>query len=541
VGSKYDPIPLVAQPGFLLTQSPLASKGRFTGGFGVRFRNNFPEKRAGFSALTTTALAGGVPRGSFAWSDLTARALIGAGTANNLYVIPATNYVPIDITPAGLPPGNIYASQLVGYGTGYYGLGAYGQSQPGQFLTSAPRIWTIGNFGRIGLFCPGPLGGVYSWDPAGLAGSVAMLVPTAPTSATGIVTTSDNIVLAYGSNFNSANPALPGPVDPLQIWNSAQGDYTNWNTLAIAGPNGAPSQVRRLNAGNAIIGAADLGTHITLFWTDFSVHALQYTGSQFVFDAYPVGFYCGLIGPMAFAVVNSTAYWMSPQGFFVYAGGVSPIPNQDDIKEFVFPALTASAVPNIVCWYDQFFNEVSWAIPINGSLENSLVVIYNISGQFWYTDTMQVQRTSTAHLSSPISNPLFFGLDGFLYQDNVGLDANGLDKPWSITFGPVESGAWGSAQIAVVGAQAWLETLGIFLENERQVGSVTGTLVATDRTQPQSPVVDTGTATADQATSVMDIRVAGRQLTLTLSGDGIGCDFRLGIPRIEIGSAGVRR
>lgn len=121
MGMKYDPVPLVAQPGFLLTQSPLAAKGRFTGGFGVRFRNNFPEKRAGFSALSTTAL-NGIPRGSFAWNDLTGRELIGAGTSTNLYVIPDTNYVPMDITPAGLPAGSVYATQLSGYGTGFMGL-----------------------------------------------------------------------------------------------------------------------------------------------------------------------------------------------------------------------------------------------------------------------------------------------------------------------------------------------------------------------------------------------------------------------------------
>jgi hypothetical protein len=542
MGTKYDPIPLVASPGFLLTQSPLASKGRFTGGFGVRFRNSFAEKRGGFSALTTSPLAGGIPRGSFAWNDLTGRDLIGVGTASNLYVIPTTNYTPQDITPAGLPPGNPYGAQLFGYGVGYYGLGAYGQSQPGQSIASAARVWTMGNFGRVGLFCPGPAGRIYAWDPQALSGSVAAVVPNAPSSATGIVTTSDNIVIAYGTNFNSANQAFPGPVDPLQIWNSAQGDYTNWNTLAIAGPNGAPSTVNRLNAGNAIIAGGDLGTHITLLWTDFSCHALQYTGSQFVFDSYPVGFNCGLIGQMAFAVVNSTAYWMGQEGFFIYAGGVSPIPNQDDIKEFVFSALTPGVANNITCWYDQFFNEVSWAIPINGSLESSLIVIYNIAGQFWYTDTIPtVSRTSAAHLSSPIINPLFFGADGILYEDGVGLDANGLDKPWSLSYAPVESGAFGSAQIAIIGAQAWIESLGVFLDMQRQVGNVVATLTATDRTMPKSPIVDVGVGTADPATSVVDMRVAGRQLALTLAGDGIGCDFRLGVPRIEIGSAGTRR
>lgn len=207
----------------------------------------------------------------------------------------------------------------------------------------------------------------------------------------------------------------------------------------------------------------------------------------------------------------------------------------------MFPALSTANVANTVCWYDQFSNEISWAIPVNASRENSLIVIYNIAGQFWYTDTMPVARASAAQLSSPLTNPLFFGTDGILYQDDIGLDANGQDKPWSITYAPVEAGAFGSAQVAVVAGQAWIEALGVFLDMERQQGNVTATLIASDRTQPGSPVVDSFTGTADPATSSIDMRVAGRQLALTLAGDGVGCDFRLGVPRIEIGSAGTRR
>ena len=525
--ANQKPIPLAYQPGFLLTESPLSAAGRFTGGFGVRFRRNVPEKRQGFVALSKIPVHS-IPRGSFAWNDLTTRELIGVGTSTNLYAIPDTDYVPIDITPAGLAIGLVDPETLSGYGTGYYGLGPYGEGGQGQFVTAPPRIWTIGNFGRVGLFCPNG-GTIYSWDPQGLAGLLAVPIPGAPTVCTGIVTTSDNIVIAYGTNYNANINGPGGAIDPLQYWNCAQGNYLDWNASELAGPNGAPSRVNRINSGNTIVGAVDLGIHVTLLWTDYSLHALQYNGSQFVFDSYPVGFECGLVGPMAMVAVGSTAYWMSQNGFFVYNGGVSPIPNEDDIKGFVFPSVNQIMSSKIICWYDQFYNEVSWAIPIGNNSENSLVVIFNISGQFWYTDTMIVQRTSPARLSSPISDPLFFGNDGLLYHDDVGLDANGTDKPWSLNFAPVDGDA------------SWLETLGVFLETQRQSGNIQATLTAFDRTQPQSPIVDVGTAIADPATSVMDLRVAGRDLQLTLSGDGLGCDFRLGVTKIELGPSGTRR
>ena len=41
--------------------------------------------------------------------------------------------------------------------------------------------------------------------------------------------------------------------------------------------------------------------------------------------------------------------------------------------------------------------------------------------------------------------------------------------------------------------------------------------------------------------AAVDLRVAGRDLQLTLSGDGLGCDFRLGVTKIELGPSGTRR
>src|SRR5208282_1726762 len=98
MGTGSQPLPIIAQPGMFLGQSILVSKNRITAGSGIRFFKSFPEKRAGYQALTATAVFG-IPRGSYAWSDLTGLDWIGVGTAYKLYAIRDDTWRLTDITP----------------------------------------------------------------------------------------------------------------------------------------------------------------------------------------------------------------------------------------------------------------------------------------------------------------------------------------------------------------------------------------------------------------------------------------------------------
>jgi len=620
MGTGTQPIPIVTtKQGMLLNQSLLASRGRVTAGFGIRFFNGFPEKRAGFIPLTTMPIFG-IARGAFAWSDLTPREVIGVGTAYKLYYVDDADWSVHDITPlvqtvgpltnpfqtvagsatvtvntssltiqpatgqfidisgavsfanvtlagtyqvvtvpdpthvtitaatqatgsiAGggtavmlsseITPGLTDPGALAGFGTGGFGEGYFGVSTSGVGISAFARFWSVGHFGKIGLFAYNG-GGIFSWNPTDPVGTrAALLVPdggSPPTLCSGLVTTSDNILIAFGTNYN-------GVSDPLQFWNAAQGDYLNWDVTAAAGPAGAPSTVNRLNSGNLIVDALDLGTHITLLFTDYSVYVLQYTGSQFVFDVQLAGQQCGLIGPNADVGAGNVTYWMGNEMFFQYNGSVNPIPGQDEIKDYVFKNMNTSFSSKNVCWYDQFYNEVIWGIVGIGQSEPSFSAIYNIDEQFWYIDTFPISRCATTWLSSPIPNPLFFGSDGILYQDNTGLDANGKSKPWSITFAPIEMN----------NGQTWLEANGIFLEMQRQVGAITAELIAYDRTTATDengdvPILGASINTAAPGQALVDMRTAGRALALTLSGTGLGCDMRLGVPKLDAGAGAGRR
>lgn len=605
------PIPLDIPPGFVLSEAPLAAKGRYTGGFGIRFWRGRAQKRGGFSALTSTPLIG-VPRGAGVWNDLTAKQFIGVGTAFKLYAINNADFNPLDITPVlvsatvdnpittnltnptsvqvhipahnaavgqyidisgandtgGVPaavlngsypvasivdsnnvtftspiaataattgggtgvkvdvelaPGQVNAQFAFGWGSGPWGGGAWGTARQSSSLVFYPRIWSVQNFGKVGLFCPTG-GGIYAWDATSAVGTRAAIVPTAPTINQGIIATSDEIVIALGANFGGAQ-------DPLSWWSCQQGDYTNWDVTAI-NPNGASSVQARVNNGNRFIAGADLGVHMALAWTDASLYAFQYNGSQFAFDVLLQGTKCGLIGPMAFVIVGMQAFWLGPTRFWMWNGaGVQAVPGQADILDAFLKNLRPYYSTQVVAWYDAQYNEICWAYVDPNNVENNACVVYNLDGGFWYTDQFIVRRTTATNFTDQNTSPLFFGDDGFLYQDNQGLDAAGVKKPWSLSVAPVELGNGSTS----------MEVDGLAMDMERQVGIMDAEIIATDRTPANELTIDVGQQRVDANGGLMDFRVAGRQAQLTFSGDGLGCDFRMGSVKLLSSTAGGRR
>jgi len=422
-----------------------------------------------------------------------------------------------------LAPGQVNAQFAFGWGSGPWGSGSWGTPRESSSLIFYPRIWSVQNFGKTGLFCPTG-GSIYQWDATSPVGTRASIVPNAPTVNQSIIATSDEIVIALGANFG-------GTQDPLSWWSCQQGDFTKWDVTQI-NPNGASSVQSRVNNGNRFISGLDLGVHMSLAWTDASLYAFQYNGSQFAFDVMLQGTKCGLIGPMGAVVVGMQAFWLGPTRFWMWNGaGVQAIPGQADILDSFLKNLRPYYSTQVVAWYDAQYNEVCWAYVDLNNVENNACVVFNLDGQFWYTDQFIVRRTTATNFTDQNTAPLFFGDDGILYQDNQGLDANGVNKPWSLSYAPVELGN---------GAQS-MEVDGIAMDMERQTGTMDAEIIATDRTPANELTIDVGQARVDANGGLMDFRVAGRQAQLTLSGTGRGCDFRVGIPKLLSSTAGTRR
>lgn len=589
------PLQLDFPPGVVKTQSPRTAKARYDDTLNVRFWRGKPQKWGGWTALELDGLLRGIVRGSLTWSDGTTRELIGAGTSHRLYAISNSDFVRLDITPlvstavvtdpftmvsgspivtvsipahgveveqgvafsgasavggltmnglfevtevvdintfrilsaapasssAGpgggsvtvatlIPPGLVNPAAGFGWGAGAWGEGTWGTPRDVSGLTLVPRIWSLSNFGRVLIACFGD-GPLYSWDPTILPVVRAAQITDAPTIATGAVVTSDGIVIAFGTNYS-------GNRDLMEVWNSAQGDYTNWDVLAVSGPSGAPSRVNRLREGTRIVAAKDLGNHVTLVWTNTAIYGLQYTGSQFVFNYALAGTQCGLIDPLAFVVVGTSAYWMGTDRFHMFSGGVQDIPNQDDITEWV-AGLIKLAVKT-VCWFNKRFGEVYWAFATEDAGEPDTYVSYNIEGKFWTNG--KVTRTSATAFQGDDSRPLLFAPDGKIYRHDDGLNADGAPLGWYLSASGLDA-ANGTREIEVDSFAP---------DMERQVGVIEIMAVFTDKSPDDTLVESEAFAEWPPNTAKVDMRGQGREVALEFSGSGLGCDFRMGLPRL---------
>lgn len=432
-----------------------------------------------------------------------------------------------------ISPGLSDPAQGYGWGAGAWGEGTWGTPREYTQLSFTPRSWSFGSFGRILISCP-TNGALYSYDPSAVPATRAAKITTgAPTACTGVLVTSDRIVLAYGTNYNNnlVGPGSPADQDLLQYWASAQGNYTNWDVTRAYGPQGTQSVVNRLKEGTRIVCGADLGVHITLLWTDTALYALQYNGSKYVFNTQLAGRECGLMGPLAFITVGTAAYWAGPHGFFMYTGGVQRVPNQDDIAQWVIDTIRPYYTIKTVCWYNQRFNEVWWAFVPSGTTEPIKYVAVNLTDFSWIKGDLPEAMSSATRFTGDDPRPITIGADGDVYQLDNGVTADGAAISWFLQSAPLELG----------NGEAMIDLNGLAIDMQRQSDTIVAKVEAYDRTPVGAAPIDTQTTSFAPGDGLADIRVSGRSLALRLSGTGTNQDFRLGILKALAGSAGMRR
>jgi|GEM_PF-1853093 len=423
-----------------------------------------------------------------------------------------------------IPAGVASPTYRYGWGVGAWGSGTWGTARSSSSYLEANRQWYFDSFGKLLLanYSGSPL---YVWDPTATSAARASKVtdsPYYPTAMTGFLVTPERIVIAWGTDSESA-----GTQDLLEVWTSRQGDYTDWDYTGLPNDQGAQPTVSRLAVGKKVVAGANIGGYVTLLWTDAALYLKQYTGSQLVFSTRLVGTDCGLLGPMAFSVHNGVAYWMSESAFFMYAGGLQKVPKSDDIAEWVFSQLRDNYNAKAFSRVNPRYSEVwFWIVPA-GETEPAVYAVYNYEGQFWFHGTMD--RTSIARIAGD-SSPIMAAADGYLYEHEVGVNDDAGSMPWSLSAGPfeLENGA------------AWVECMGMRMDMQRQTGDMTISFTAYDGVSAAEATLQTDTVTAARTDTKVFPRFSGRQVAVAFSGTGVDCDVRFGVPRFEI-KTGARR
>lgn len=408
-------------------------------------------------------------------------------------------------------PGVKDAPEPRGYGEGGYGTGPYGPYDPDAAGAYAePRVWSINKWGEDLLlsYLGGPLF-YYSQSRPGRP----TLVVEAPRSIRWAFVTPERIVHALGVDL-----------DPMRMAWCDQGDLTDWT----ADEDDQANESRRLAVGSRMMAGAAMSGGLNLIWTDTAVYAHQYTGGAFVFDTRLAegGRGNGLLGPLAFVIAgkNGAAFWMSQSGFVMYAGYPQKIPNAEDVESWIFKRLDDYQKIKCVASYNALHNEVWFWFTLQGASEPNRYAMVQLDSWTWSYG--ELTRTSFAQFEGTDSRPLLMGDDGKVYLHEDGHDANGEPLPWALKYGPIGNGD------TIVHLQS------LDPDMQRQEGTVTYSFNAWDR----KPTVSVDSAEVEAPDSdLIEPNVEGRWISMRLTGDGLGCDFRMGVPKVKLAPKGRRQ
>ncbi len=583
-------LPLDIPAGVVKVDSPNGAKGRYTGSDKVRFIRGRPEKWRGWEKTVATQMLGKA-RGAVSWTSAVGNTNAAFGTNRRLYALTGDDtldnitpirssvtlgsdpfeteegsttvtvshtahgaddgaFVTLDDATAvgGITPDGEYEITVVdnnhytiehsvaatsddtggggsvtadyelnpgpedtvagrGWGAGNWGEDTWG-TERASAIDIEFRYWSLQEFGNELLANPSR-GSLYLWEQQ--TDARAELVTNAPASARAMFVT--------GERF----PFMLGTSTPMTVEWPDQDDITDWTPSSSNTAN-----IRVLQAGSKLMNGVALVDGISLVWSDIGVYVFQHTGSDLVYDSRLAGTSCGLIGQHAFTKASGVAYWMSPQGFHVYAGGVQMIPNAEDVRADVFRDMDPSQVTKTWCLYDQRNHQVRWGYCSRGHVEPDKYVDVSLHDFSWTVGTLD-RTTGTLYRPSDGSS-LMVSHDSYIYEHDVGLDADGAALESYITFG----------LYAVARGEQNVDIMGIVPDTQRQAGDLAYEVVTKDWPNSETNL-DEQTATLGPADTDADLRVCGRYFGMTVRSNEVGGDFRLGIPHLDVQGAGQRR
>jgi hypothetical protein len=427
-----------------------------------------------------------------------------------------------------------------GWSTGYWGRQAWGSPRTSSVSGISMRIWSVDNYGEDLLFCTrdGPL---YLWDASsglGVRGvPVASILGASdvPGQVSIVRVTDDRHVLAIGSTS-----LVTSVFDPLLIRWSNQEDFLDW-TPSIT--NTAGSQ--RIPIGSYVV-AAVTSRQETLIWTDRSLHSLQFTGPPYTFSLQTLAENVNIAGPNAAVNVNNVTYWMGINKFWVYSGRAEAI--ECPVQRFVFDTINKGQLAQIYAATNEKFSEVTWFYCDNTSERINRYVTYNYEQNVWYYGTLD--RTAMVQCPGRGGFPYaaaggYTEDDGRTFIHEIGYDDGSTNPPSPIS-AFIESADFSLLNgERIVFADRLIPDL-TFTRSTANAPSAELTVQAKKfpgqpiQVQDARIVSKTITATVDQFTQQVWVRLRGREMRIKVSSDGLGVSWLLGSPRLNVRPDGVQ-
>ncbi|MFM2134410.1 MAG: hypothetical protein RL156_1691 [Bacteroidota bacterium] len=438
-----------------------------------------------------------------------------------------------------IPTGPAFTVPLTGWGAGTWGSGSWGITASA--LPDSLRVWSQNNFGEDLIFNPRG-GGIYYWDASaglttrGVALSSLSGASNVPTQANFVfVSDTSRFVFAFGTT-----DYLSSTYDPMLIRWSDQESAVNWTPAAT---NQAGSV--RLSHGSEIVTCLQTRQEI-LVWTDSALYALQYLGAPEVWGTQLLGDNLSLAGQNARAIGSGVVYWMGIDKFYKYDGRVDTL--RCDLKQFVFSDFNAAQRGQVFASTNEGFNEVWWFYCSANSTTIDRYVVYNYLEDVWYYGTM----ARTAWIDSGLRTyPVAATYLNNLVNHETGVDDNstGVPAPINAYITSSEFDIDDGHNFAFIyrmlpdvtfrGSTAVSPSATMYLLPLANSGSGYNNPASVGGSN-SAAVTRTATVPIEQFTGQVFTRVRGRQMSIKMESTGLGVQWQLGAPRIDLRPDGRR-
>jgi hypothetical protein len=420
-------------------------------------------------------------------------------------------------------------------------------------IVTAPGLWSLDNFGNK-LIATINGGESFEWDsnPIGANSTRATIITGAPTaSAFTLVSTPDRHLIFFGTETTIGTKSTQ---DPMFVRFSSQEDI---NTYAPSATNTAGTQ--RLADGSKIVGAIR-GRDAIYVWTDTALFTMRFVGPPFTFSFQQVGTNCGLIGQNAAVEVDGTAYWMSENGFFRYAGRLESLPCL--VEDHVFDDINTIPKQHINAGLNNLFGEVVWFYPNSGSGTVNRMVTYNYLDSsnerpVWTTGTLArtawqdsavfgkphaTEYDSSAETADTDVNYVHGNTDGATtyYEHETGLDQVKLGQTTAIPAN-IESGNFDIGSQGLAGdGEFMMKIRRVIPDFLAQTGDARVTLNLRDFPNDTAASSTLGPFTITSGTQKIDTRARAREISLKIENTSTSQFWKLGTFRIDYQPDGRR-
>jgi hypothetical protein len=277
-----------------------------------------------------------------------------------------------------------------------------------------------------------------------------------------------------------------------------------------------------------------------LVWTDISLYSMQYLGPPVVWGSQLLADNISILNDRAMGVASGVVYWIGEEKFYIYDGRVQTLPC--DLREHVFGDFNYQQVQQVFAAVNDRFNEIWWFYCSSSATLNDRYVVYNYVEKIWYYGNMS--RTAWVDSSIVSDLPIAASNSRLLYHE-TGCDDNATGTPvpiasyitsseFDIDDGHNLGFVWRVLpDLTFRGSTTSTPQATMTLLPLQNSGSGYNNPLSVGGTDSQA-VIRGVTIPVETFTGQVNIRVRGRQMSMKISSDGLGVQWQLGAPRIDI-------